>query len=86
MKKKHLWIFGFVLLAFLLASSCITISNKVPKITYRGKFLDDRSMWPPFIKKHYGIDYYTAPGTPIIAASDGIVVEIVNRDITMHDF
>lgn len=86
MKKRYLWISALVLLIVPLVTSCATVSNEPPRITFRGKFLEDRSMWPKHrVKKHYGIDYYTAPGTPIIAAADGTVVQIVDRDIIMPD-
>ena len=89
MKERHLWSFAFVLSGLLLAASCATVatvSNEPPRITHRGKFLEDRSMWPKHkAKKHYGIDYYTAPGIPIIAAADGTVAQIVNRDHIMPD-
>jgi len=86
MNTKHRWTLAFLLLVFVLAASCATVSNEPPRITHRGEYLADRSMWPRHVgKKHYGIDYYTAAGTPILAAADGTVELIVDRDIIMPD-
>lgn len=81
MKIRQLLMASFVVLAFLLTTFCATVPDKPPRITYGGKYLADRSTWPKFkFKTHYGIDYYTASGTPIIAAADGEVNRIMNMD------
>ena len=87
MKKRKLWMPAFVLLAFLFATSCATVPDKPPRLTCGGKYLEDRSTGDRYkFNKHYGIDYYTAPGTPIIAAADGSVEQIFNMDNIFPEF
>lgn len=87
MKKRQLGLPSFVMLAILLTASCTTIPDSPPRLTYGGKYLEDRSTWERYkFNKHYGIDYYTAPGTPIIAAADGTVERIMNMDNIFPEF
>ncbi len=75
---------NLMMLIFVFISFCTPRYEMKPRITYSGGFLEDRP-WHP-IKKHYGVDYYTPPGIPIIAAADGIVERIFDMDRIMYDY
>lgn len=86
MDKRSFLISNLIVSLFLIFLSCSTIPDKPPRIAFDGKYAEDRSKWPQYrFKGHYAIDYYTAPGTPIIAAANGTVEMIFNMDDIMPD-